>query len=773
MKINPAFRIRPMSLLIILGLLLTHSFAGPVSHFGALIRCKDNKHICGEKTGDEMPIFVKGPSLGWSSGMGEAFYNAETVDWLVENFQIGVIRAAMAIQYFDEGSETLNKPGSIFGYYYEPEKQKKLIKTVVDAAILNDIYVIVDWHSHRADRESALAKTFFGEMAKEYKDVPNIIWEVYNEPTKTPSASDVSNYAAGVITEIRKNSTNLVIIGSPWWSSKPKEQASDWGSSRDKNVAFTFHFYASSHPFSGDYGTNVKQTMGLDNNNNLNPPSAVFCSEWSSVSADGQGSVNTSASDPWTNWMDENKVSSTMWQASDSPKDNNYEAKESQASAFFQRPTSVSELSTSRLTAAGLHFQTYMGKNGWATQIPSNHPKGNDVTATVKDGESVTIDNAKLGISSGAKITKVNAPGFGTVEFTDNSVKYTTSESGSPEGKARFTYEITKDGVTVQRKIAITITDRRPVLPDKGTIDISRKAPTKLRVITDFAAIDPNDPSNDKKLLAFKEASLSDPSKGTVSINKDTLTFTPAEGITSDEVTLTYTIQNATGASTAKVVLKLRNFAPILNTAIVNGCCAGSKPNTEPIGIGVKQVGAQDRDGDSLWFDTLYLDQSKYPGRIERVQADSFVYYPEDNKTGRVVFLSVVTDGELYSNIGKSALNLTGNGTAIGNVTVPDNIPGYEIPGPTEPTPIKYPTRGVNFAIRYSSLGNVEINFAGGGFAKLDVYSLSGKKMGTLLNGYQNAGLATVSLKNLNLQKGVYILRLSQGSQVKTLRVVH
>jgi hypothetical protein len=64
------------------------------------------------------------------------------------------------------------------------------------------------------------------------------------------------------------------------------------------------------------------------------------------------------------------------------------------------------------------------------------------------------------------------------------------------------------------------------------------------------------------------------------------------------------------------------------------------------------------------------------------------------------------------------------------------------------------------------------LNFAQSGFAKLDVFSLSGKNMGNLINGNQNAGSQEVSLNALNLQKGVYILRLKQGSNTKILRIV-
>jgi len=764
----------PISLMIILGFLVTYSFAGPVSHFGALKRC--GKNICGEKTGQNLPIFVKGPSLFWSDGSGSPFYNMETIDWLVDNFQIGVVRAAMAIKYYGDNKETIDKAGGTPGYLISTDgknRQTALMKAVIDAAILNDIYVIVDWHSHNANSETNDAKNFFVEMANAYKGVPNIIWEVFNEPVDI-GVDQITSHANTIISALRSaGNNNLVLIGSPRWSSQPKEQSSNWGSSRDGNVAFTFHFYSVTHSYSNDngYAKNAKDAMSAGY--------AIFGSEWGGTNADGEGSFNGGSADGWTNWMDTDKISNCMWSASDAPKGNDYNAKEAQASAMFSRPTNSGTLATNRLTSSGTYFQNYMSKNKWTAQIPADHPKGNDVVASVKDGETLTL-TSQLGLTG--DVTGVSQPKYGIAEFTNNSVKYTTSESGSPDEKVRFTYKVKKGNVEIQQRITVTITNRLPSLPQKDPIAVSRRAPSILLAVKDLSANDP-----DGKALSFKSGSLSDPSKGTVSVKNDTLTFTPDKSqynVSSAEVTLSYTIQNTSGQSrSANVVLKLQNFAPTINTSIVNGCCAGSNPNTAPVGIGVKQVGAKDKDNDSMWFDKLYLDPS-YPGRIEKIKADSFVYYPENNKTGRVVFLAVVTDGLLYSIIGKSALNLTGSGTAIGTITPPDNIPGYEIPSgppqppeppepPQPPVPITRPSFGGEFAIKYSGFGNLEINFVQSGFAKLDVYSLSGKNVGNLLKGHQNAGSKTVSLGSLNLQKGIYVLRLSQGSQVKIIRVVN
>jgi endoglucanase len=47
------------------------------------------------------------------------------------------------------------------GYGSDPTTQMNLMKTVVEAAIKNDIYVIIDWHSHNANEQTNSAKDFF------------------------------------------------------------------------------------------------------------------------------------------------------------------------------------------------------------------------------------------------------------------------------------------------------------------------------------------------------------------------------------------------------------------------------------------------------------------------------------------------------------------------------------------------------------------------------------------------------------------------------------
>jgi len=757
--------------LLILGLFFVNAaLAGPVSHFGKLVVCGNN--ICGEKTGNSTPVFFKGPSLFWSDGDGAPYYRQEAVDWLVDNMQIGVIRAAMAIRYYGENSEEVNKAGGVWGYYFDKPKQKGLIKAVIDAAIENDIYVIVDWHSHVAHNETDLARTFFVEIANEYKDVPNIIWEVYNEPMGA-SEDQVNTYAKSIITALRgANNRNLVLVGSPSWSQKPNSQASKYGASsaQSDNVAFTFHFYAVTHPQSGGIGNEASsaRTAGY----------AVFATEWGGTSADGDGNFESGPSKTWTDWLDQNKISSCMWSASAAKKKNNTSAV--QASSIFKLTANPSNLSQSDLTdGSGSYFKgdNYMGKNKWTSQIPSSHPKSNDLTASVKDGSSVTLSSTQLGITG--DITKVSfAPSSaesGSYEISSDkkSITYTPPASGSEVAQIRLIYETTQGSVVTQSRITINITERRPVVPEKPAKAVSRKASTVLNATSDLSISDPSGQG-----VEFTAASVEPSSVGTATYSGTNITFTPDPSqhtVNSATATLKYTVKSKSGPSnTGSIVLNLQNFAPTIRA--MGGTYAPSYPNTAPIGIGMKLFSGADKDGDAIYFDKFYLHE-QYPGTWEKVSPDSVVYTPDPTKTGVVTFLAVITDGDKNSPVGGLNITLTGNGTAIGDLPKPTQIPNYVPPEPPEepepPEAIIQFNAAKSIGIASLGFGKIQFYLASSGVAKLDVYSISGKKIGSLLNGHQNAGSKEVSLENLNLQKGVYILRLSQGSQVKTLKIVN
>src|SRR5690554_1404792 len=148
---------------------------GPVSQYGKLLTGKNSAgkgRIYGScdsiSTGKE--VQVKGMSLFWSTGgEGNIFYNDRAVSRLVSELNIELIRAAMGVEV--DWGET----DSAKGYVLKPEIQKAMVENVVESAIKNDIYVIIDWHSHSAENYTNEAKTFFREMAQKYGKYDNVI----------------------------------------------------------------------------------------------------------------------------------------------------------------------------------------------------------------------------------------------------------------------------------------------------------------------------------------------------------------------------------------------------------------------------------------------------------------------------------------------------------------------------------------------------------------------------------------------------------------------
>ena len=117
------------------------SAADPVKMWGQL-QVKGNQ-LCSE-SGD--PVSLRGVSYGWHN-LWPRFYNKHTVKWLKKDWHCTVLRAAMGTVIEDN-------------YIENPEFALECINKVVKAAIKNDLYVIIDWHTYYLHKEEA--KKFFG-----------------------------------------------------------------------------------------------------------------------------------------------------------------------------------------------------------------------------------------------------------------------------------------------------------------------------------------------------------------------------------------------------------------------------------------------------------------------------------------------------------------------------------------------------------------------------------------------------------------------------------
>jgi endoglucanase len=247
-------------------------------------------------------------SLYWSSGADSAttYYTEKAVNMMVKEMDIEVIRFAMGLRdSWDVGRGYLGETGKALQLGY--------LKNIVNAAVDQDIYVIIDWHLEGSDPYESDAIAFFTQAAKDYGKYNNVIFEVYNEPKNTNQAA-VTAYANKVIAAIRgAGADNLVLVGSNEWSSHPEECAASGIEDSKKNFACSLHFYANEH-FMGDNGYNARAVKAMEESK-----VPVFASEWGTTNASGDGSINENSTNQWVSWMAENGVSWANWSASAIP----------------------------------------------------------------------------------------------------------------------------------------------------------------------------------------------------------------------------------------------------------------------------------------------------------------------------------------------------------------------------------------------------------------------------------------------------------------------
>jgi endoglucanase len=270
--------------------LFAQKAATPVAINGAL--SVSNGQIVNK---DGVPPQLRGLSFSWSIWQGRKYYNADVVDWITKDFKVSIIRAAMGVQ-----------PRR--GYLEQPDSQKQLIVNVVDEAIKDGIYVLIDWHDHNSNLHLNQSKAFFAEMAQKYKGVPNVIYEIWNEPERV-KWDTVKNYAIQVITEIRKyDPDNLIIVGSPHWDQDVDIAAAN-PITGFKNIAYSFHFYASdpNHQDSLRAKGDAAIKMGLP----------LLVTEWGVGEANGNGVFDLSENQKWQDWLTKNKLSWTNWNITD------------------------------------------------------------------------------------------------------------------------------------------------------------------------------------------------------------------------------------------------------------------------------------------------------------------------------------------------------------------------------------------------------------------------------------------------------------------------
>nr|AMA76414.1 cellulase 5 [Mesosa myops] len=239
-------------------------------------------------------IQLKGMSLAWSIWFPQ-FYNQPTVDGVKNGCHSNIVRAPLAVDTNDGG------------YLTDPEGQMQLIENVIEAAIKDDIYVIVDWHEEQAQSHLAESMDFFDKISKKYGSYPNIIYETFNEPTEQSWSEILKPYHEAVIKTIRANDPdNIIILGTPTWSQSVDQAAAD-PITDQRNIMYSLHFYAGTH----------KQWLRDTAQGALDKGLPIFITEYGTVNADASAPVDLDESKLWWEWLDKNNLSYVNYDITD------------------------------------------------------------------------------------------------------------------------------------------------------------------------------------------------------------------------------------------------------------------------------------------------------------------------------------------------------------------------------------------------------------------------------------------------------------------------
>lgn len=189
------------------------------------------------------------------------------------------------------------------------EALKRRIDEGVRAAVEQEMYVIIDWHilsdgnpvTHKDE-----AKKFFAEMAERYAGLPNVIYEICNEPNGGVSWNQIKGYAQEVIPVIRAYAPEAVIVvGTPTWSqdvdAAAQDPLTDCG-----NVLYALHFYAATHKESLRQKAAAAIQKGLP----------LFVTEFGICDASGGGAIDEAEAGRWISFLDEQEISYVMWNLS-------------------------------------------------------------------------------------------------------------------------------------------------------------------------------------------------------------------------------------------------------------------------------------------------------------------------------------------------------------------------------------------------------------------------------------------------------------------------
>lgn len=239
----------------------------PVKQYGQL-------QVKGAQLCDQQgqPVILHGLNLEWDTHWPR-MYNKKYMKTLKREGQYPLLRLAMEVSEDN-------------GYLAHPQQAMACLKPVIETAIKQNIYVIIDWHANSMHTQEA--RQFFGEIAQRYGRYPHIIYEIYNEPIEETWTS-IKKYASEVISEIRRyDPDNIVLVGCPHWN-QDIHLVTNSPLDSFQNVMYTVHFYAATHGDDLRQRTEDAVRQGIP----------IFISECGAMEASGEGPIDLESEAQW------------------------------------------------------------------------------------------------------------------------------------------------------------------------------------------------------------------------------------------------------------------------------------------------------------------------------------------------------------------------------------------------------------------------------------------------------------------------------------------
>lgn len=280
---------------------------------------------------DGAPVQLRGVCTHGLQWHGEFYRNGRVVDAAATMWGADVVRIAVYVYeggYLDHPTLT-------------PADFDAMIDVLVDRCIRAGVYCIIDWHVHHPGdpmRYLEAAKAFFDKTARRYAGVPNVMYEIANEPNSTGLQgvaeprdvrwADIVAYADEIIPVIRRHSPEaIVLVGTPDWCSFGISGGHDWREVVDHplehdNVVYVVHYYAAGHTFHAQVDEIARRLP-------------LFATEWAASSWKPDSRNDLVRTQPWLDVLNRNQIGWTYW---------NFAAGDGVFGAFEQNSSSDGDL---------------------------------------------------------------------------------------------------------------------------------------------------------------------------------------------------------------------------------------------------------------------------------------------------------------------------------------------------------------------------------------------------------------------------------------------